>query len=50
VGQHYGIAEDSHKNHKDKKFPTFYHDNDDSRKNCAAEHGGGWWFHSCLSR
>jgi len=35
VGENSGIAGGSLKNHKEKKFPTFDHDNDDSRKNCA---------------
>ncbi|XP_016981691.1 microfibril-associated glycoprotein 4 [Drosophila rhopaloa] len=49
LGQFSGTAGDSLKYHKDKKFSTFDNDNDDSRKNCAAEHGGGWWYHNCLS-
>ncbi|XP_017068103.1 angiopoietin-related protein 1 [Drosophila eugracilis] len=49
VGQYSGTAGDSLKYHIGKQFSTFDHDNDESRRNCAAEHGGGWWFHSCLS-
>jgi len=32
-------------------FSTFDSDNDlcGSGCNCAADHGGGWWFHWCTS-
>lgn len=50
VGKYSGTAGDSLRYHINKRFSTFDRDNDESSKNCAAEHGGGWWFHSCLSR
>ncbi|XP_033172720.1 angiopoietin-related protein 6 [Drosophila mauritiana] len=49
VGTYSGTAGDSLRYHINKRFSTFDRDNDESSKNCAAEHGGGWWFHSCLS-
>ena len=47
---HYsGTAGDALGNyHRETVFSTFDSDNDDSRsEDCAAEHGGGWWFKDC---
>ncbi|XP_053327144.1 fibrinogen-like protein 1-like protein [Spea bombifrons] len=35
--------------HDNMKFSTADRDNDRFPKNCAEEHGGGWWFDNCGS-
>ena len=34
--------------HNNKQFSTFDRDNDESHfRNCAGDHGGGWWYNHC---
>uniref|UniRef100_A0A182N9D4 Fibrinogen C-terminal domain-containing protein n=1 Tax=Anopheles dirus TaxID=7168 RepID=A0A182N9D4_9DIPT len=49
VGKYTGTAGDSMRYHVGSKFTTFDQDNDVFATNCAALHGGGWWFKDCYS-
>ncbi|RUS85474.1 hypothetical protein EGW08_006750 [Elysia chlorotica] len=47
VGSYRGTAGDSLAYHNGRLFSTPDRDNDAWDKNCAATHGGGWWFGAC---
>ena len=48
VGRYKGNAGDSLRYHNSMPFSTEDKNNDESRRNCAEDYGGGWWFKSCL--
>ena len=43
-----GTAGDALKYHNSMPFSTEDNNNDKSRRNCAEDYRGGWWFRSCL--
>ena len=47
IGSYQGSAGDSLGYHNGRPFSTVDRDNDAWSKNCAATHGGGWWFGAC---
>lgn len=49
VSNYHGTAGDSLSYHNAMSFSTDDMDNDLHVRNCAADYGGGWWFHTCYS-
>lgn len=47
LGRYWGTAGDSLYNQLGMKFSTFDKDNDRSKRNCAYERKGGFWFDDC---
>ncbi|XP_022314585.2 microfibril-associated glycoprotein 4-like [Crassostrea virginica] len=47
VSDFHGNAGDSLTYHSGMPFSTYDNDNDNKTSNCAASHGGAWWYKSC---